>query len=571
MTFRLRTIEFTAEGRRIVRDRDVAGDALAIGRSAENAIHLPDLAVDPVHARITRQGRRLAVAAAGSLGFGLDGRSAMAGEIDPETGAELRFGSFRIAVSQADDGAALLTIEQVEEEKGDLDAKAGFSLASVLPGKRAMSWVLAVVVLLAFLALPVWNNLTRGDAPKRDTVWGDAAWSSGKLSLAHHSLENKCEACHVKPFEPVQDATCATCHKDLHDHARPERLAGARGPGSLGDRVQWSVAHAFGKPGPGACSDCHTEHEGAKRMEPAAQAFCADCHGSLDSRLTDTKLGNAADFGTLHPQFRPAAALTLGSEKLTRVSLADRPKEASGLIFPHDLHLSKTGGVARMAARIGADEGYGQQGLACKDCHRPTADKVRFEPIDMERDCQACHSLAYDKVGDTFRRLRHGDVDQMIADLSVTSPRAEPIVTGRRRPGEFASGGTYFARFAPASSGLGVAARALSRDGICGECHLPAASGGRFAVMPVVQAQRFMHHGWFNHEPHKQEKCTSCHVAATSKTSADLLLPDLKSCRTCHEGEGAKQADVPSSCAMCHDYHISPQAPKGAGVKKKIT
>ena len=565
MIFRLRTAQTTAQGREIVRDRDLAGDRVTIGRSAENTLHLPDLALDPHHATIiAREGGRIAVEAHGSTGFALDGRKVSEGTIDPQAGGELRFGSYRIAVSRDDDGAVLLIVRQVAEAAGALEEKTGFSLAGRLPGKRAMSWLLALALLAGFLAVPIVSQMTRDPAAKQGVV-GDAAWSSGPLSLAHHQLEGKCEACHVKPFEAVRDTSCLTCHKDVHDHAAPPRLANARGPGSAGDRLQWQIAQLFGKPGPGACSDCHTEHEGAGRMPPPQQAFCADCHGSLKDRLPDTTLGNATDFGKAHPEFRPALALTAGSDKLTRVSLAQHPREASGLTFTHDQHLDSRGGVAQMALRLGKGSG----GLGCADCHRQTADGVRFLPIDMERDCEACHSLAYDKVGGTFRRLKHGDTDQMIADLSVAPRAAAPIVTGRRRPGDYANGGTYFARFSPPGGGVGSAMQALSRDGICGECHTPKLAGGRFSVLPVTQTARFFNHGWFNHAAHKEEKCTSCHAAERSTSATDLLLPDLKSCRSCHAGEQAPRTKVPSTCAMCHDYHLKALAPRGVEPRRK--
>ncbi len=563
MAFRIRTVETTAQGRSIVRDRDFAENRVTIGRAADNVLHLPDLALDPRHAAISlREDGRITVEALGSLGFTLDGKQATSASIAPRTGGELRFASYRIAVSQDSDGAVLLTIGQVAEAE-QADEKTAFSLAGKLPGKRTMSWLFALAVLAAFLAYPITSHLTRNPAAKQ-TVKGDAAWSPGPLSRAHHQLEGKCESCHVKPFEPVADTTCLTCHKAVHDHAKPNRLANARGPGSAGDQAQWQIARMFGKPGPGACSDCHTEHEGAGRMPPPAQAFCADCHGTLKDRLADTALGNAADFGKLHPQFRPALPQTLGSDKLTRVSLAERPREASGLTFPHDLHLDPRSGVSRMAQRLG----QGNR-LACKDCHRPTADGVRFLPIDMERDCESCHSLAYDKVGATFRKLRHGDVDQMIADLSVAPRGAAPIVGGRQRPGDYANTGPYFARFSPPAGGVGTVQRALSRDGICGECHTSSQVGGRFAVVPVTQVSRYLGHGWFTHAAHKQEKCSTCHAADRSATSADLLLPDLKSCRSCHLGEAAPRGKVASGCAMCHDYHLTAQAPRGLEPRRR--
>jgi hypothetical protein len=63
MTFRLRTIDVMADGRTIVRDRDIAAERLTIGRAATNDIHLPDLAIDPEHAAMELRGGRLAVEA----------------------------------------------------------------------------------------------------------------------------------------------------------------------------------------------------------------------------------------------------------------------------------------------------------------------------------------------------------------------------------------------------------------------------------------------------------------------------------------------------------------------------
>ena len=92
------------------------------------------------------------------------------------------------------------------------------------------------------------------------------------------------------------------------------------------------------------------------------------------------------------------------------------------------------------------------------------ADGVRFLPVAMERDCEACHSLVYDKVGATFRTLRHGDIAQLQADLVAAdrSPR-RPLVGGLRRPGEYAPGGLYHGNFAGGSAAV---ARAMSPSGV---------------------------------------------------------------------------------------------------------
>ena len=564
MTFLLRTIDITADGRRIVRDKNVDKAALTVGRAAENDIHLPDLAVEPAHARIAASGSRVEVQALGSLGFALDGKTVREATVDARTGAELRFGGTRITVGKSE-GAVLLTVEPVPDENDKDPEKDGLALASVMPGKRLVAWVLAGLVLLAFLAVPIVSNLTRPADLKQSTVVGDGSWTPGPLSLAHHQLEAKCEACHVKPFQSVRNETCMSCHKTVHDHAPADRIHGARAAPGPGGALLNAVAHAFGKEGPGSCVECHREHEGMTRMAPPAQQFCADCHGSLKDRLADTKLGNAADFAGLHPQFTPAVVTDPSTRATQRISLDANPRENSGLAFPHRLHLDPRGGVAKMAATLAGEKGYGTGGMVCADCHHPSEDGVRFKPVSMERDCEACHSLVYDKVGPTFRKLKHGDVDQMVADLSVAGNTTLPVVTGRSRPGAFASGQAYFARFTRPVGG-GLVAGALGKDGVCGECHTATVKNGRPAVVPVVLPQRYMAHGWFDHAAHKQTKCAECHAAAGSTRSSDVLLPKIAECRTCHLGEQAaglfKPKDkVPSSCAMCHAYHPTGAAP----------
>jgi hypothetical protein len=564
VTFRIRTIDQTAAGREIVREREIAQDVLTIGRAAENDVALPDLAIEQRHARVSEAaGGELRIEALGTLGFTIDGRATTDATISPREGSELELGSYRLAFS-AEDGATAITIRQAEgRESRRTDATRGFALASVLPGKRGLAWLSLIVILLAFLAVPIYSHLTRApvkpDIRHPGAVVMDASWSPGALSKAHHALEGNCEACHVKAFVAVRDNACLACHSDIGDHAAHSKLLAARGPMSWGEAFQRAVADVFHKPGPGACTDCHTEHQGAGRMAPTRQKFCADCHGTLDQRLSDTRFGNASDFGTLHPQFAALIETAPNQSKPVRVSLDAHPKEWDGLHFPHALHLDPRGGVARMASRIGAGHGYGAA-LDCKDCHHPTADGVRFRPVDMERDCEACHSLVYDKVGGAFRTLRHGHIAEMEAELALRAPRPA-VVSGRRRPGEFASGGLYYSNF---TGGSGAVALAMSIGGVCGECHVPTGSGGKLGVMPVRQHSRYFAHGWFSHADHKDEKCASCHAAKTSQNSSDLLLPGISRCRDCHLGEDSRKAKVPSPCAMCHSYHPRQGAPAQA-------
>lgn len=326
---------------------------------------------------------------------------------------------------------------------------------------------------------------------------------------------------------------------------------------SRGDKIQWDIAEYFGKEGPGSCTTCHTEHEGAGRMEPTAQKFCAECHDGMDKRLTDTTLANAADFGTSHPQFKMLIYTALGQDKPERWLLSDDLKEEHGLKFPHDVHLDRSSGVTKMARSLG-NKGYGEA-LVCADCHTPSDGPGGFSPVNMEEDCEACHSLVYDKVGDTFRSLRHGSVDEALADLRAIdrTPR-RPITTNRRRPGSIGSAsvpGARYPTFGRPRSSLIAVNNALGPDGVCGECHIGTTRNGRADVMPVTIPEYYLVLGRFDHDAHEQEDCTSCHLAEGSANSNDLLMPGIAVCRDCHLGEDSRVAEVPSSCAMCHQYH----------------
>ena len=589
MSFLVRTVSRTADGREIVRAVTIDADVLTIGRDASNDVHLPDLAVEPFHARLRLLSpTRVVAETVNGLGFGVDGRSTTQTEIDPQRGAELRFGGYLLKLA-SDEGQVALRIERtgaLSDAMAARDERTAFTIQGLLPGKRIGAWGFALLVLAAFLVAPIWSWASYRDARTRPVgLHADAAWSSGPLSRAHHGLEGECQACHDKAFVSVQDNKCIACHTGIHDHADPRRQIAAMAPPDFGKRVGNIFKVAFGKPVGQRCVDCHSEHEGAGPMPATAQAFCTDCHATMKARLTDTKLTNAGDFGTAHPQFRPAVS---GAGGRGRVSLDDRPVEDNGLKFPHDVHLSATNGVARMAQTMRAAQGWGAK-LECRDCHMLTADGVRFQPVDMERNCQACHSLGFERIGGTVRTLRHGDPAQTIADLRAyyraTGP-ARPIGIGgmeRRRPGDYAAGearGDYAQGLR--SYGAGGVDAPFIQGGACYDCHVIDRTGGAetngWHIRHVVQPMRYLDHGWFDHKAHATESCTSCHAAITSKAASDVLIPGIgklgdtggKTCRSCHGGE-ASHAKVPSGCAMCHDYHVAGQAPwRPSGTRARI-
>lgn len=585
MAFLIRTIATAKSGRKIVRDRTVESDELVVGRSPDSDIHLADLSVDLNHVGISRAaGGLVNVSALGTLPFELDGQKVEAGTIDPVQGGVVAVGSTLLTVSSGDDdGKIQIVIEQVDKAAATTEPVAGFALASAMPSKRTMAWIGSVAILVLLLSIPVLTHLFRApveqdqDNLPHDQVALDSTWSTGELSMAHHELEGSCEACHVTPFVSVQDETCLTCHEDIADHADMPRQAQGMPAMSSGDAIQWSIAETLGKEGPLGCVACHTEHEGPVELEAANQQFCADCHNGLDARLTDVSFGNASDFGEQHPQFRPRIYTAHFADEPVHVSLDDNPVEMSGLIFPHDIHMDDMGGVARMAISLGQ---YGAP-LECSDCHQEwTSEELiikvseeggkpsfygDFAAVNMEESCEACHSLVSGRVGDSFTRIRHGDVVEAMEDFArVDRGPRRPVVSGRARPGQFARGGTYYSDFGRPMSGYIAVNRAIRPGGLCTECHIPTTSEGRADLTPVNLPNRFLFGGYFTHDAHGEDvaECTDCHAADTSAEATDLLIPTLESCRDCHLGESAVETEtiVPSGCAMCHGYH-TPTAP----------
>lgn len=581
MSFIVKYRSTTSGGREIVRPNEIDKDMLSIGRGADCDILLTDLSVTPHHATLTRQSStQVRVESEKNLPLLINDRSKTRGTINVVRGGSVRIGPHRLTVragidDEADKIVILVDKDEVEEKA---DAGALFSLKGKIPGKRLSAWAFALLILAACLAWPIYTFYeTRAESDRGDGYHADTMWISGPLSEHHANLANDCQACHQQAFVSVRDNACVTCHQDVPDHADAEDMAMAEPEPGAWRGFLLSVGDAFNRPRR-SCASCHLEHEGSGEMAAAPQQFCSDCHTDLDGRV-ETDLANAHDFGSDHPEFRPRIMTTPGDisgsiARYRRASLdSENLRENSGLKFPHELHLSQTNGVARMAQRLSARYGFGEA-LDCANCHVPTADGVRFEPITMEANCQMCHSLAFDRIGGTIRTLRHGEPEMVAADIRAfyrsTSPRRPVDLSGmsRRRPGDDNRARTVGRYQFAAARRYGRADRAIraafTRGGACFDCHQTQPTNNRatpFDIVPVRQIGRYMHLGWFDHKAHETEDCGSCHVAETSESSADVLLPGIATCRECHTG-GAGGGDlVASTCAMCHSYHQDDAAP----------
>lgn len=600
MSFLVRQIAQKATGGEIVRARRIDGDEMVIGREEGSGVHLPDLAVHPRHALVTQLDEtHITIESLNDQPFVVDGRPVTHAELDVTHGSELEFGSHRIKLGQDPRSRfPTFTVRRVaplSDSTSDKDYTDVYTLKGLVPGKRMSAWAFAVLVLAAFLAWPIYSYATYSDlalqkkAARPKGFHADETWLSGKLSVAHKGLENDCQACHVEPFVAVRDNACLTCHKkDAHDHITGPnavaRLVRARGEPTGFAGFQRAVATTFNKPA-GRCVECHTEHEGGGEMAATEQRFCTECHDGLKSRLPDTKIADAADFGTDHPQFKPTVIADSRGEKprLQRAALTATTREFNGLKFTHAEHLSTTNGIAQMVRRR-PKEYPDQEGLECENCHQADPSNTWFKPVVMEEACQTCHSLAFDQIGGTFRTLRHGEPEMVVADMRALFRSGGPVrpvqLQGmRRRPGDAPTAGSAAdyaraVRFYPTRADQAIR-QLFTRGGACYDCHNitdgPAVSGG-FDIQNVFQTQRYLHKGWFTHAEHTKYECADCHVKAESSNDAtDLLIPGLDGkggCRTCHVGEGGARLasanvkqPVESGCAMCHDYHADEGAP----------
>ena len=576
----LRLITRQAGGGEIVRTRRVETGEAMIGRAPECEIYLPDLAVDREHAllRVTGESRVSLQSLTGEP-FLVNGEKTLDAEFDVVRATVVTFGEYDLLFGQGGEGDIAITVMRKEEEHPPTPSL--FSLKAQVFGRRRMAWTFALTILALCLIVPI-----AGASYMRSLhIHPDRQWSTGPLSRAHAFLEKDCQACHQKAFVAVRDEACLSCHQArdaveaakldtrlaaqgspfdpllIAEHAPHDRLRKATPlPPTIGGKVKAVFQFALNHP-TDRCASCHLEHTTAppdpsipakaEIVRPGRPTLvvvndCASCHAQLKKRLPATRLIDTPDWGR-HPDFRPL--VTVGFDgpqpRLQRVALTPRPQEANGLVFSHRIHMDPTGGVARQGEVLGHAAGYGGA-LTCQSCHRPSGGG--FKPLEMERDCGACHSLAFAQVGNELKTLRHHDMRDIAGVLRGATANNGPSVD-------------------PA-----VLRRAMAPGGLCVDCHTINASTGPLGgeIAPVHLADRVLPWGDFNHgvPAHAGQgagaaACADCHKATGSDHASDLLLSGISTCVACHgKTPHETPAAASSQCASCHSFHQPGRAPE---------
>jgi hypothetical protein len=402
------------------------------------------------------------------------------------------------------------------------------------------------------LAIPIAAVLWLGSASGRKQT----IYSKGPLSSAHAFFAEQCSLCHSAVVggirmagfkKTVTDEVCLSCHQ--------------------------APPHQANQPFTPTCGSCHVEHQGLVRLSHVPDAQCVQCHGDLltrDGRLQF--VANIRGFNRNHPEFAPVRDPALSTASIT-------------IAFNHARHL----GESIMAPS-------GRVKLECEDCHRPAMEaagpwkygdgsvqlisppkdagealrlgmgRELMGRVTYEQHCASCHLLQFDdRMTGPFPHktpdVVHAFVVQQFQDYISRHPEEvrKPQVVNWRVPGM-----TLMPSTTPKNASEWVEQRVAETEQIlwhetCKKCHqleFPAGTDALPRVKPSVLPARWLPNAIFSHEAHTVVACDSCHAyTRTSQKSSEILIPSIKSCQSCHNGNPAKSGNAENSCFLCHSYH----------------
>jgi len=496
----------------------LTAEELTFGRGAECTVHLPDPRIAMHHAVIKRMndGQLHLVSINGEL----EVDEAIQQTIALTQGQQIMIGPYQLTIEAAppdvDIAASLTLVQRLPDDFQDLKSRTHDPLPNSSSFKRKLSAWMAGLIAVIFLALPLAQNfIPQLRAAMTDLPFGfDRVWSPGQFSNAHLHFSSQCINCHQSPTSRVTDKACIKCHTDTAPHVADKSL-----------QVR-AFKTARLSSGGMRCAQCHREHKAPYPLVRQDNGMCIKCHGNIKAVNPNTTLPNIHDFDKDHPGFKLTFKTNAEKTEFDRIPQTDKARlvEKSGLKFPHSQHVGLVQGPGGM---------WDVHELACTSCHRQEGKELRFKQLSFKRDCQSCHAKELD-IGppDAKLHLPHGEENSVFNALKVYAPKQ-----------------------------LLEYSETLKSDDGCGYCHdIVAAKKGDmlpWRVAPVGLNQDWFSKAHFNHASHRTQKCQSCHKVDHSDTSADVAMPDRKSCLLCHSGNNPKYKRITSSCMSCHDFHNS--------------
>ena len=533
------------------------GARLKIGRGTDQDIHLANLRVALAHAELIEgQDGKVRLQCHLAAGFHYNGDIVQSAVL--AAGDRVELGGYNIRVGDAAGCDLVLEIAQDDAARGrEMEAallkRARLDLGAAGLQKRPWALAIAGFILVAFLLVPI-IAATVPSAGKwlrlLPLVPSDHAWQSGAVSDAHAHFGASCNACHTLPFVPTRNAACRTCHQNTRHHVDNQIMKTGLFKGQR-------------------CATCHHEHAGKSSLVRQDETLCVTCHGDLKDKRPGTEILDVRNFGVDHPQFRT----TLHHQKdgvpvAVRMALSDakRLHETPGIEFSHQGHLAPAGIESPRRGNVK---------LACADCHQVEPGGGRMAPVSFAKNCHECHQLNI--PGDVVREVPHGDLNAAVNAVGdyfqawalrggYPNALAPNGVQTRRLPGQTLSAVEQRDALSWAARNAEMTTAEMLAYTTCGKCHTVQPSGKGSGAEAWHMDPVKIPHAWlpaanFSHKQHNTQACTDCHVEAkTSETSADVMLPGINSCRTCHGSSDAGEGKLASTCVNCHSLHRADQA-----------
>ncbi len=556
-------------GKKVLAKRTINDDMVRVGRESGCELHLPDPRVALAEGFIVNRGGITFIREQTGQ-FEATRNSVQAHRF--RVNEPIDIGPYTLTMRAAPagfDGAIEVSLRvPLEGQVGEFSERVGATSLKALrlPKRWAAITLFLLAGLFAFL-LPAVKplNLPWAGVTMFFPKVTDQLWNPGPVIFAHQNIEQKCEACHNTAFVRVQDDQCLACHKMVGNHVGKE----------------FHTATMFDKT---RCASCHSDHKGRKPTQKDSDQFCIDCHQNIHDRAPTSKTQPVSDFAKNHPAFRltlPDVTATPGPDGKVanqRVRMAsggadkadakNAPREVSNLIFPHDVHLDAKGIRSPDKGRVV---------MECANCHKNDVSKQTFEPVNMEKHCQSCHKLEFEPAV-TDRQVPHGKareakrvVSEFYAYLALNGTRDSftkafgiDNVGLLRRAGSPET--TRAQVLAMAQGKADRVAEELFEIRTCKTCHAVTRQekddGPDWAVVKVASNAALAGelHAWlpqarFEHKSHAQAPCADCHDVKKSKSSADVAMPSIDTCRNCHGGKEAAEKKINSNCLSCHGFH----------------
>jgi len=421
-------------------------------------------------------------------------------------------------------------------------------------------------------------------------------YASGPLSAGHALFADRCEKCHTVAWEGLRSLT-----SPLHTEEATNKACLECHFGSIGfDADSWAARHQSSAGRPSSkeshlgCESCHVEHAGDRgsRLSIVSDEQCVRCHSDLARSAPATRFAaGITGFAVDHPEFR-----------ILLENVSDKAK----IRLNHEVHLK---------AEILGPTGPVQ--LRCDDCHRagdsgrpwrfgrptlhetlgetsasePELQQAYMAPIRYSLHCSGCHALIVDRDEPalspdgavphdnplSIRTFLGGRFDEYIrkhpeAMTDGPKPAGAPSPTLRKAPTQAETDRLSLEWVEKKLHSVETAM--FGGKATCVLCHEQRAA--EFPSLPPVISppeipRRWFEHASFSHEKHRTLDCLQCHRrAADSRETADILLPGIDLCRTCHapgSSWGGSAGGVDDRCSLCHTYH---QPPTETGQEPKM-